>query len=121
MNKLIKVSAVAAGIGVMSGLAGCGKGEAESAPATFTKTLASDKAESAARSCVLNMTQIRAACEQWGMMNGGTPKFSDLCGADKYMRSQPTCPAGGVYAIVNESGGFTVTCSSGAAEHVLGK
>ena len=113
--------AVAGGIGAMSGSGGCGTGEAGSTPATLTKTLATDKAESAARSCVLNMTQLRAACEQWSMMNSGTPKFSDLCGADKYMRSQPTCPAGGDYSIVNENGAFTVTCSSGAAGHVLGK
>ena len=46
-----------------------------------------------AKACVDNMRQIQGAIEQ-SMMEGDTPSaVADLCGADKYIKTEPKCPA----------------------------
>ena len=56
------------------------------------------------KACVGNLTQIQAAKQQWAMdqsqPGSGAPGWTDLVGANAYMRSTPTCPAGtGAYTI----------------------
>ena len=50
--------------------------------------------------CISNLKQIQTACEQWKMNNAGNPTMDDLYKADGtgYLKTNPTCPAGGTYA-----------------------
>ncbi len=52
-------------------------------------------------SCIANLKQIDSAKEQWAMDNkkdsGASAAWSDL--TPTYMKSQPSCPAGGTYTI----------------------
>src|SRR3989442_691176 len=53
--------------------------------------------------CIANLRQIDAAKATWALENkktsADTPATTDLYGATKYIRDQPTCPAGGTYTI----------------------
>lgn len=53
------------------------------------------------RTCIANLRQIEAAKEQWAMENNqgaaAVPVQGDLM--PTYMKSWPSCPAGGAYAI----------------------
>lgn len=71
---------------------------------------------SQAKACVANLKTIDSAVQQYMIENKGeVPTYpDDLVGADKYIKSEPTCPAGGTYTI--PSG--VATCSIGGT-HVL--
>ncbi|MBI1755941.1 MAG: prepilin-type N-terminal cleavage/methylation domain-containing protein [Fimbriimonas ginsengisoli] len=68
-------------------------------------------------SCIANLKQIDSAKEQWAMDNkkntGDVPVWGDL--TPTYMKSQPTCAGGGVYAILGV--GTNPTCT--IAGHAL--
>ena len=53
--------------------------------------------------CILNLRQLDGAKQQWALENRKTltdrPSAADLCGADKYIREEPACPANGRYTI----------------------
>ena len=56
---------------------------------------------SRAKSCKANLRQIETAKEQWAMDNkmgaSDTPAMADLM--PDYMKSTPTCPSSGTYAV----------------------
>jgi len=73
--------------------------------------------------CIASMRQIDGAKATWAMENkkasGDTPAATELYGADKYIRDEPKCPAGGDYtidAIANKP-----SCSKAASpdDHIL--
>ena len=69
---------------------------------------------SQAAACVSNLKQIEAAVEQ-AKMAGGTPgAISDLVGANKYIKNEPKCPAGGTYALGTDETG--PTCDKGQVD-----
>ena len=53
--------------------------------------------------CIANLKQIDGAKATWALENkksaADTPLTTDLYGATKYIRDEPTCPASGTYAI----------------------
>jgi hypothetical protein len=53
--------------------------------------------------CIGNLTQIQTAKNQWALENkkttSETPDAMELYGPQKYIRREPTCPAGGTYSI----------------------
>ena len=53
---------------------------------------------SQAAACVSNLKQIQAAVEQAKLANKGTT-MADLCGQTGYIKTTPTCPAGGAYSV----------------------
>ena len=70
---------------------------------------------SRAKSCQSNLKSINGAKEQWAMANkktsADTPNVDDLYGADKYVKTEPSCPAGGTYTI--NAVGTEPSCSVG--------
>ncbi len=73
--------------------------------------------------CIANMKQIDGAKATWALENkktaADTPVVADLYGADKYIRDEPKCPAGGAYTIGSVD--TKPVCSKAAAPdlHVL--
>jgi competence protein ComGC len=69
--------------------------------------------------CVANLRQIQGAKDTWALENkkttSETPTAADLYGPQKYIKGEPTCPAGGTYSI--NSVAETPTCSVPA--HVM--
>jgi competence protein ComGC len=63
------------------------------------------KARSAAQksACVTNLRTIDGAKATWALENKKTqqeiPEPGDLYGPDKYIKQEPTCPAGGTYSL----------------------
>ena len=56
--------------------------------------------QSQATACVSNLKQIQSAKEQWLMHNTAAPdSLTALVGSDKYIKTLPTCPAGGNYTV----------------------
>ena len=53
--------------------------------------------------CIANLKQIDGAKATWALENkktaADTPLTTDLYGATKYIRDEPTCPASGTYSI----------------------
>ena len=53
--------------------------------------------------CIANLKQIDGAKATWALENKktqlDTPLTTDLYGATKYIRDEPSCPGGGAYAI----------------------
>ena len=69
---------------------------------------------SQAAACVSNLKQIEAAVEQ-SKMAGNTPSgISELVGANKYIKNEPKCPAGGTYALGDDTTG--PTCDKGKVD-----
>ena len=71
------------------------------------------------KSCLSNLKQIDAAKEEWAMGgNSGTPVWTDLIGADKYMKGSaaapPTCPTDASSYTINAIG-TDPTCPNAAA------
>ena len=71
------------------------------------------------KACQENLTKIDGAKEQYAMENNKdttvTPVWTDLVtGANGYLKSQPTCPSGGTYAIL--AIGTAPTCTT--TDHV---
>ena len=83
----------------------------------------SARARSQTSTCIANLKQIESAKEQWAMVNKkgatDTPASSDLTGTatDGYLKSYPSCPTSGTYAIGNMS--TRPLCSKSADGHVL--
>ena len=73
--------------------------------------------------CIANMKQIDGAKATWALENkktaSDTPVATELYGADKYIRDEPKCPAGGDYTIGSVD--TKPICSKAAAPdlHVL--
>jgi prepilin-type N-terminal cleavage/methylation domain-containing protein len=65
--------------------------------------------------CIENLSQIESAKQIWGVENGkkdgDVPSTADLIGADRYMKTTPTCPAGGNYSW--NAIGTTASCTIG--------
>jgi general secretion pathway protein G len=65
--------------------------------------------------CIANLKQIDGAKQTWALeqkkVGTDTAVATDLYGTDKYIRDQPTCPAGGTYSInqVNTKTTCTIT------------
>ncbi|HYV36698.1 MAG TPA: prepilin-type N-terminal cleavage/methylation domain-containing protein [Gemmataceae bacterium] len=53
--------------------------------------------------CIANLKQIEGAKATWALENKktgtDTPTTADLYGPTKYIRDEPSCPAGGTYSI----------------------
>ncbi len=53
--------------------------------------------------CIANLKQIEGAKANWAMenrkTNADTPGDGDLFGATAYIKTKPTCPGGGTYAL----------------------
>lgn len=53
--------------------------------------------------CIATLKQIEGAKEQWALdlkkAPSDTPMIGDLCGPTNYLKTMPTCPAGGVYIL----------------------
>ncbi len=79
------------------------------------------RTESQENACTGNMSTIRTAGENWASkpVNAGKdPTSTDLAPTDGsgYMKTFPTCPAGGTYTIKNDATkGIVVTCSKHTA------
>ena len=75
------------------------------------------RTESQENACTGNMSTIRTAGENWVSKPanaGKDPTSDDLAPStgDGYMKTFPTCPAGGTYTIKNDkTKGIVVTCS----------
>ena len=87
---------------------GCEKVEAEYRKAQIKTKIATYKAKEAIHAihakkhmeeCVQNLMQIQAAVEQAKMEGVETPGWNDIIGADKFIKTKPTCPAGGTYKL----------------------
>jgi prepilin-type N-terminal cleavage/methylation domain-containing protein len=61
------------------------------------------RATSQQNACIANLKQIDGAKGTWALENkkGNTdsPATTDLYGADKYIRTEPSCPGGGSYTL----------------------
>jgi prepilin-type N-terminal cleavage/methylation domain-containing protein len=70
--------------------------------------------------CVNNLRQISGAVETWALENRKVPTDAvtdaDIFGASLYIKSKPTCPAGGTYSVTTVAA--APTCSVGGT-HVL--
>ena len=78
--------------------------------------------ESQATACISNMKMIQAAAEQYMMSHSSPPtRVSDLCGYDKYIKTEPTCPKDGSRYVIEYGyySGCDVKCKSGDPRHVL--
>ena len=56
--------------------------------------------QSQMNACIANLKQIQGAKEQ-ALLAGQGIEATDLFGSDKYIKVEPTCPAGGSYTIGN--------------------
>lgn len=64
--------------------------------------------------CISNLKQIQAAVEQAKMAGATTLDWNAIIGTDKYIKVQPTCPAGGTYTLPGDDTSDP-TCSEGSA------
>ena len=70
---------------------------------------------SQAAACVSNLKQIEAAVEQAKMAGKENPAYpADLVGANKYIKNEPKCPAGGTYGLGDDTTG--PTCDKGKVD-----
>ena len=71
--------------------------------------------------CIANLKQIDGAKATWALENkktsADTPGTTDLYGATKYIRDEPTCPGGGTYSILAVD--TKPACSLAADGHTL--
>ena len=52
--------------------------------------------------CISNLKQLQTAVEQARMAGVATPGWTDIIGADKYIKVTPACPAGGSYGLPSD-------------------
>ena len=84
------------------------------------KNLIKYRADSKRAACISNMKQIQTAGELHLMNHPGkVPTLDDICGSEKYIRTEPRCPLGGRYKISLENGNVGVSCPHAAEGHVL--
>ena len=61
------------------------------------------RANSQRSACIANLKQIDGAKSTWALeakkVNSDSPADTDLFGNTAYIRTQPSCPAGGTYTI----------------------
>ena len=66
------------------------------------------------------MKQLQSAGEMYLLNRSSTPTVSDLCGPDKYLRTEPTCPKDNrSYRIFRENGEIKVSCPNAYEDHKL--
>jgi prepilin-type N-terminal cleavage/methylation domain-containing protein len=79
------------------------------------------RTSSQTNACIANLKQVEGAKATWAMENrknnSDTPGTADLYGANAYIRTEPTCPGGGTYAINQVD--TKPTCSLSGSGHVL--
>lgn len=66
------------------------------------------------RACVSNMKQIMSAIEQWAMETKAKPADpvpTDLSALANWLKTTPTCPAGGTYTISGTVSNYSISCS----------
>lgn len=87
---------------------------------TINATLPARGSGSCLSTCIANLKQLDEAKEQWALefkkTTNDVPIWTDLIGADKYIKNTPTCPDGGTYQL--NKIGEPPTCSKGGT-HVL--
>jgi prepilin-type N-terminal cleavage/methylation domain-containing protein len=72
--------------------------------------------------CLVNISSVQKAVRGFENLNGGIPgttalAWSDIAGTGLYFEAQPTCPAGGTYALTSTipaQGTVALTCSIAA-------
>ncbi len=73
--------------------------------------------------CIANRKQIEGAKATWALemkkVNTDSPANTDLYGADKYIREEPTCPAGGSYTVGQVDTKISCTQSASPNFHTL--
>lgn len=69
------------------------------------------RTEAQRMSCLANMKMIQSAYEMALMGGGEVRGVGDLCGADKIIKAEPVCPAGGVYFLEDGADGKEPACS----------
>ncbi len=61
------------------------------------------RTSSQVNACIANLKQIEGAKANWAMenrkTNADTPGDADLFGTSAYIKTKPTCPANGTYAL----------------------
>ena len=71
--------------------------------------------------CIANLKQIDGAKNTWALeqkkVNGDTPVDTDLFGSTLYIRSKPSCPANGTYALLTVV--EKPTCTQAGVGHTL--
>ena len=111
---LVEIMIVVAIIGILSAIA----------IPNFIK----NRKESQRRACIANMRMIVTSAENWRTENRmdliGDDWKNKLVGNDNYIKTEPTCPCGGTYAVTvaeDENLEFvSVTCSlAESMNHVL--
>jgi prepilin-type N-terminal cleavage/methylation domain-containing protein len=76
------------------------------------------------QTCIANLKQFDTAKEQWAMDNkksgSDTVALTDLSGsATAYIKTTPSCPSGGTYAVTTVSASPTCSKSASPDLHVL--
>jgi prepilin-type N-terminal cleavage/methylation domain-containing protein len=83
------------------------------------------RAISQKNACIANLKQIDGAINTWALetqkVNGNSVDSNELYGSDKYIKSAPSCPAGGTYNYYNVGDLAQIDCyySSDPNLHVL--
>jgi prepilin-type N-terminal cleavage/methylation domain-containing protein len=76
------------------------------------------RAISQKNACIANLKQIDGAINTWALeaqkVNGDTVVVADLYGSDKYIKTTPACPAGGVYSYDVVGAAIQVACNLSA-------
>lgn len=90
--------------------------------AAVTQSMIAYETRSRARACADNLIRIDSAVRQWALDGHKADTTSvnltpDLVGADKYLTSNPVCPAGGTYTTTTVAS--APTCSIGTNNTVL--
>ena len=78
------------------------------------------RSESQTQACISNMKQLQTAAECYMSTRDSIPSLNDLCGPDKYLKSEPKCPKdGSSYILKSNNGTIYVECGSHDPNHVL--
>ena len=68
--------------------------------------------ESQKNACIANLKQLEGAVEQAKLAGNAAATVTDVCGADKYIKTMPKCP--------KNNGPYTaLSCPAGDTTHVL--
>ena len=72
--------------------------------------------------CIGNLKQIQSAVEQSRLAGNTNPGWTDIVGADKYIKVTPTCPSGGTYTLpADDTSDPTCSSQDTGYEHTLNK
>jgi hypothetical protein len=79
------------------------------------------RSQSSVSSCINSLREIDGASQQWALdhhaASNDVPTWTDLVGADRYMREMPVCPQGGTYSLARVTD--RPRCSIGGPGHSL--